>query len=138
MLWNEPAKLAPFPAASPFFGIEIPTDVTISRQVLAQPSLDLAAKSWANLTDGTPLVTAEKRGEGWLILVHTTASTEWSNLSLSGLFMSMLRRVLWLSRRVDSLGEKNQPLMPYELLNGFGVLSPPIASGTAIDLQGLE
>jgi hypothetical protein len=138
LLWNEPAKLATFPEASPFFGIEIPTDVTISRQVLAQPSLDLAAKSWANLTDGTPLVTAEKRGEGWLVLVHTTASTEWSNLSLSGLFMSMLRRVVWLSRRVDSLGEKTQPLMPYELLNGFGVLTPPIASVTAIDLQGLD
>ena len=91
LLWNEPAKLAPFPKSSPFFGIKISKDVTITRQVLARPSLDLAAKTWASLADGTPLVTAEKHGEGWLILVHTTASTEWSNLSLSGLFVAMLQ-----------------------------------------------
>ena len=38
-------------------------------------------KTWARLTDGTPLVTAEKRGKGWLVLVHTTADPEWSNLA---------------------------------------------------------
>jgi len=138
LLWSEPAKLAPFPESSPFFGIEIPKDVTITRQVLAQPSLDLTTKSWARLTDGTPLVTAEQRGEGWLVLVHTTASTEWSNLSLSGLFVEMLRRVVWLSRRVDSSGEKTQLLPPYELLDGFGALMPPYGSATAIDLQKLD
>ncbi|MEC8164734.1 MAG: hypothetical protein VX079_09235, partial [Pseudomonadota bacterium] len=138
LLWSEPAELAPFPESSPFYGIEIPKDVTITRQVLAQPSLDLNAKSWARLTDGTPLITAEQRGEGWLVLVHTTASTEWSNLSLSGLFVEMLRRVVWLNRRVDILGEKTQPLPPYELLDGFGALTPPYGLATAIDLQRLD
>ena len=138
LLWSEPAKLSPFPESSPFYGIEIPKDVTITRQLLAQPSLDLTAKSWARLTDGTPFVSAEQRGEGWLVLVHTTASTEWSNLSLSGLFVEMLRRVVWLSRRVDSSGEKTQPLPPYELLDGFGTLTPPYGAATAIDLQRLD
>ena len=30
--------------------------------------------------------------EGWIVLVHTTANAEWSNLALSGLFVEMLRR----------------------------------------------
>ncbi len=62
--WEQPAKLAPFAADSPFAGLAIPPDVTVSRQVLAEPDLDLAGKTWARLADGTPLVTAEKRGQG--------------------------------------------------------------------------
>ncbi|HEX9701287.1 MAG TPA: BatA domain-containing protein, partial [Rhodospirillales bacterium] len=90
MSWNVPAKLAPFEVSSPFHGLPIPADVTVQRQVLAQPALDLADKTWARLDDGTPLVTATKRGKGWLVLVHTTANAEWSNLPLSGLFVDML------------------------------------------------
>ena len=39
-------------------------DVTVSRQVLAEPTLDLGGKTWARLTDGTPLVTAEQARQG--------------------------------------------------------------------------
>ena len=85
--WEKPAKLAPFAPESPFAGLAIPADVTVARQVLAEPDLDLANKTWARLADGTPLVTAEKLGKGWTVLVHTTANTEWSNLALSGLFV---------------------------------------------------
>ena len=92
--WEQPAQLAPFAPESPFAGLAIPADVTVTRQVLAEPDLDLANKTWARLADGTPLVTAEKLGKGWTVLVHTTANTEWSNLALSGLFVEMLRRVV--------------------------------------------
>ena len=34
------------------------------RQVLAEPETGLAEKTWARLADGTPLVTAERRGKG--------------------------------------------------------------------------
>src|SRR5229473_264597 len=98
--WEKPAKLAPFAAESPFAGVDIPDDVTVSRQVLAEPTVDLGGKTWARLTDGTPLVTAEKRGKGWLVLVHTTADPEWSNLAISGLFVNMLRRIVALSQGV--------------------------------------
>lgn len=138
LLWSEPARLAAFDEGSPFFGLDVPTDVTISRQVLAQPSVDLAAKSWARLTDGTPLVTAEPRGEGWLVLVHTTASTAWSNLSLSGLFVEMLRRVVWLSRRVDTAGERLRPLAPFKTLDAFGRLTSPSGAASAIDPRHLD
>ncbi|MBV9522099.1 MAG: BatA domain-containing protein, partial [Alphaproteobacteria bacterium] len=107
--WEQPAHLAAFAPESPFAGLAIPDDVTVSRQVLAEPSLDLAGKTWARLTDGTPLVTGERRGQGWLVLVHTTGNPAWSNLSLSGLFVEMLRRTLALSQGVGGAGDVPLP-----------------------------
>src|SRR6266446_1223762 len=125
--WEKPAKLAPFAADSPFAGLAIPADVTVARQVLAEPDLDLAGKSWARLADGTPLVTAEKLGQGWTVLVHTTANAEWSNLALSGLFVEMLRRVVATSEGITAAGDGTLP--PMETLDGFGRLqhAPPTA-----------
>ena len=67
-------------------------DVVVHRQVLAQPGPGLTAASWARLADGTPLITGVQRGEGWLILVHTTANTTWSSLPLSGVFVDLMQR----------------------------------------------
>ena len=93
LTWSRPARLAPFDAQTPFFGLAVPEEVVVERQVLARPALDLADKTWARLEDGTPLVTAARRGEGWVVLFHVTANAEWSNLPLSGLFVDMLRRL---------------------------------------------
>ena len=125
--WEQPAKLAPFAPDSPFAGLAIPADVTVSRQVLAEPDLDLASKTWARLADGTPLVTADKRGQGWIVLVHTTANADWSNLALSGLFVEILRRIEVTSQGVTEAGE--DALAPIETLDGFGRLqrAPPTA-----------
>jgi hypothetical protein len=125
MSWEKPAHLAEFPGTSPFAGLAVPADVTVSQQVLAEPSVDLAAKTWARLTDGTPLVTAEKRGKGWLVLVHTTANTAWSNLALSGLFVDMLRRLVILGQGVEATGDAVLP--PWQVLDGFGHLAAPQA-----------
>jgi hypothetical protein len=132
--WEKPARLAPFAADSPFAGLAIPADVTVARQVLAEPDLDLANKSWARLADGTPLVTAEKLGQGWTVLVHTTANAEWSNLALSGLFVEMLRRIVGMSQGIAAVGEGALP--PIETLDGFGRLqhAPP----TARPISGAE
>ncbi len=132
--WENPATLAPFDQTSPFAGLEIPKDVTISRQVLAEPALDLAGKTWARLTDGTPLVTAEKRGKGWLVLVHTTADPQWSTLGISGLFVDMLRRVVAVSQGVS--GDSDKPLPPVETLDGFGRLAPASAYAGTIPAGG--
>jgi hypothetical protein len=125
--WETPAKLAPFAPDSPFAGLAIPADVRVSRQVLAEPDLDLANKSWARLADGTPLVTGEKLGLGWTVLVHTTANAEWSDLALSGLFVQMLRRIVAMSQGVAAAS--NGELAPVETLDGFGRLqhAPPNA-----------
>jgi len=96
--WEQPARLAPFTPDSPFAGLVVPVEVTVSRQVLAEPDLDLATKTWARLADGTPLVTADRRGQGLIVLVHTTANADWSNLALSGLFVEMLRRTVAMSQ----------------------------------------
>ena len=51
-------------------------------------------KSGRGFADGTPLVTASRQGEGWIVLFHVTANSDWSNLPLSGLFVEMLRRAV--------------------------------------------
>ena len=79
---------------SPFRGLAVPDDVKVNRQVLADPTVASEAEIWATLADGTPLVTAAKRGQGFIVLFHVTANSDWSNLPLSGLFVEMLRRVV--------------------------------------------
>jgi hypothetical protein len=132
--WEKPARLAPFTADSPFAGLAIPSDVTVSRQVLAEPTIDLGGKTWARLTDGTPLVTGEKRGKGWLVLVHTTADPEWSNLAISGLFVGMLRRIVGLSHGVANARDVTLP--PVETLDGFGRLQHAPATAMTIAAGG--
>ncbi len=133
--WSEPAALARFAAASPFTGLAIPAEVLVNRQVLAEPSPQLAALTWASLADGTPLVTAAAHGSGRLVLFHVTANADWSNLPLSGLFVDMLRRIIELSAGVASVADETL-LAPAETLDGFGALSAPPPA--AIGLTGTE
>ncbi len=137
MSWTRPQRVAPFEASSPFFALETPADVLVDRQVLAEPSLDLAAKTWATLEDGTPLVTAERRGEGWLVLVHTSANTQWTNLPLSGLFAAMMKRLVLLAEGADA-GLAEVLLAPLATLDGFGVPGPPPRAATAVEGGDLD
>ena len=134
MSWAAPAKLLPFEETSPFSGLNTPPDVRVQRQVLAEPALDLNQKTWARLSDGTPLITAEKRGRGWLVLVHTTANTDWSNLPLSGLFVDILRRIVGLSAGVVS-EDQTALLPPSQTLDGYGRLGAPSADAISISAR---
>ena len=138
LTWDEPARLAPFPENSPFGGLAIPREVVIERQVLAQPSLELSERTWARLTDGTPLVTAEPREQGWLVLVHTTANTDWSNLSLSGLFVSMLQRLVDVSQGIARSDSGGAALPPVALLDGFGQLGGVAPQAASLDAESLR
>jgi hypothetical protein len=122
--WERPAPLAAFPEGSPFEGLRVPPDVTVSRQVLAEPSIDLAERTWARLGDGTPLVTGGRRGEGWVVLVHTTAGPDWSDLPLSGLYVEMLRRLTAMAEGVAGV-RTGVALSPVEVLDGRGRLVEP-------------
>ena len=93
MSWGAPKTLAPFDKDSPFFGLPVPDDVRVSAQVMAQPDPTLAERVIATLSDGTPLVTRKRLGQGQIVLFHVTANAEWSSLPLSGLFVSMLERL---------------------------------------------
>jgi len=61
MSWETPKRLADFEPSSPFYGLAVPAEVTVSRQILAEPDPGLSAQTWARLADGTPLVTFERR-----------------------------------------------------------------------------
>ncbi len=142
MSWDTPKTLAPFERRSPFFGLDVPAEVTVARQVLAEPDPGLPAKTLAQLSDGTPLVTAMRLGKGMTILFHVTADTTWSNLPLSGLFVDMLRKIVALSGETakdasPELGAEQQAegerLAPAKrTLDGFGVFGPPPASAKPI------
>ncbi|MDM8166121.1 DUF4159 domain-containing protein [Roseovarius sp.] len=124
MSWGEPKSLAPFPEESPFFGLEISDDVTVSAQVMAQPDPTLASRVIAQLTDGTPLVTRKRIGAGQVVLFHVTANAEWSTLPLSGLFVQMLERLAVSSAvALPDLSEmQGTTWQPIEVLDGFGTL----------------
>ncbi len=126
MAWNQPQHLASFPLASPFNGLGVPGEVTVSRQILAEPSAELADRAWARLTDGTPLVTAKQNGGGWIVLFHITASPAWSSLPLSGLYVDMLKRLLALSAGTPTASlARLSSLAPMNVLDGFGRPQPP-------------
>lgn len=131
--WSKPASLAPFPAASPFVGLAVPKDVFVKRQVLAEPDIELGGRTWARLSDGTPLVTGAKRGNGYVVLFHVSANTSWSNLALSGLYVDMLNRLLLLAAGIPNDGEiAAAPLPPSQLLDGFGRLGAAPTSITPL------
>lgn len=126
--WQAPAKLAAFDQSSPFAGLGLAEDVVVQRQVLAEPALVAEARVWARLEDGTPLVTARRKGEGWLVLFHITANADWSNLPLSGLFVEMLQRLVERSGGVAGGQDVNGgSLAAIATLDGTGALGSPPA-----------
>ncbi len=125
--WTEPQTLAPFSEDSPFAGITVPDDVTVKRQVLADPRGNLAGRVWAQLADGTPLVTARSEGEGWIVLFHVTANAEWSNLALSGLYVDMLRRLIDLAQGTATAEDAatGSTLAPHLMIDAQGHFTVP-------------
>ncbi len=125
MSWGEPKTLAPFSDDSPFAGLDIPEDVTVSAQVLAQPDPELAARVIAALGDGTPLVTRKSLGAGQVILFHVTANADWSTLPLTGLFVEMLERLAVLSAMAAPDAEilAGTTWQPVQVLDAFGRIS---------------
>jgi hypothetical protein len=115
------------------------------------------AQIWARLADGTPLVTASSRGEGWIVLFHVTANSDWSNLPLSGLFVEMLRRAVNMGpSKVDATsGDRSQAgaepskpasqtaapasaLPPIQTLDGYGQLTPPPARAAPLSADQID
>jgi hypothetical protein len=131
--WDRPQSLTAFSRESPFNGMLVPNDVTVQRQVLAEPDASLSDHTWATLGDGTPLVTAAKHGKGLIVLFHVTADTSWSDLPLSGAFVDMLKRIVGLSGAVSSTEADAQSgtanardaIPPTRVLDGFGAFEPP-------------
>jgi hypothetical protein len=145
--WATPQPLAPFGDDGLFAGLTPPAEVLVNKQVLADPAgLGPDVKVWARLKDGTPLVTAGRRGNGQVIFFHVTANSDWSNLPLSGLFVEMMRRIASLggtggageSLVGDGKGSTSdapttiEVLAPLQVLDGFGLLKNPPPTTQAI------
>jgi hypothetical protein len=132
--WEKPQALAAFSRESPFAGMTVPGDVTVNRQVLAEPEAGLSERTWATLADGTPLVTGARRGKGMVALFHVTADTRWSDLPLSGAFVDMLKRIVALSGTTvatehDANAARERETLPAaRVLDGFGAFTAPSAS----------
>jgi hypothetical protein len=131
LTWEKPQHLASFAADGPFAGLSAPRDVTVNRQVLAEPDAVLATKTWASLEDGTPLVTGERRGKGLVSLFHISADMRWSDLPMSGSFVEMLRRIVDISGYTAKPGAgvagegSAETVAPLRTLDGFGAFGPP-------------
>lgn len=136
--WETPQALGSFSGDGPFAGLPLPNDIEVNRQILAEPDADLPARTWAALTDGTPLVTGRQDGKGLLALFHVTGDTTWSNLPLSGAFLTMLERLVELSPTPSAdlpgdgatAGARSpataaETLPALRTLNGFGELGSP-------------
>ena len=151
--WDKPQPLAAFTRDSPFNGMAVPNDVTVTRQVLAEPDATLSDNTWATLADGTPLVTAAHRGKGLIVLFHVTGDTRWSNLPLSGTFVDMLKRITDLAGTANvaesgsgagaedgngKIAAVREAVPPSRVLDGFGafVSPPPTARPVPTDYAG--
>jgi hypothetical protein len=143
--WDKPQPLAAFSHESPFNGMPVPNDVTVTRQVLAEPDAALSDNTWATLADGTPLVTAARRGKGLIVLFHVTGDTRWSDLPLSGTFVEMLKRIVALAGTTNVADAGNakpknahEVAPPSRVLDGFGgfIAPPPTARPVPTDFAG--
>ena len=140
--WQEPQPIGTFPPASPFAHVAVPPDVRVERQVLADPEALRDAQVWAELRDGTPLVTAATRGMGRIVLFHVTADPRWSNLPLSGAFVEMLGAIVQTAGTVappvegapaaDVEVAAAAPWQPVQVLDGFGDLGDPDPAATLV------
>ncbi|UXS32306.1 DUF4159 domain-containing protein [Agrobacterium tumefaciens] len=136
--WAEPQPLADFPNFGAFAGMPKADGVLVKRQVLAEPTPDLAERTWASLADGTPLVTTRTVEAGRIVLFHVSAEASWSDLPISGHFVDMLRRIVQLSKAGGASANANAPaaaLPPFRLLTAEGALSAEIGAARPLEMR---
>ena len=113
-------------------------DVTVSRQVLAEPDAGLPGPDLGALDDGTPLVTADRRGKGTIVLFHVTGRHDLVEPAAVGPVRRHAAPRRGAQRRGDArrrqtrrraahaaAGTEAAALAPTRILDGFGTLGPP-------------
>ncbi len=141
LTWEDPQNISEFTPDSPFFGLAIPQDIEVKRQVMAEPGAETDSRTWARLEDGSPIVTSREEGFGRIVLFHVTAHPEWSNIPVSGLYVEMLKRLLSLARSSASAngpGATTGDWAPERVLNGYGRLMSPGIFAKPIPFDGFE
>ena len=144
MSWEKPQDIVSPPASSPLAGLQIDQDAKVSRQVLAEPDGDITAKTWASLSDGTPLITAAAKGKGLIILVHVTANADWSNIPLTGTFLNLIEKIVAMapaagSGAASSTGQNQRGAFSQTAsLSGTGELLAPDSTLQALSQTQIE
>lgn len=141
LTWEEPQNISEFTPESPFFGLDIPEDIQVQRQVMAEPGAETDSRTWARLEDGSPIVTSREEGFGRIVLFHVTAHPEWSNIPVSGLYVDMLKRLLSMARSssaANAPGASSGDWAPERVLNGYGRLMSPGIFTKPIPFDGFE
>jgi len=137
MSWTTPQRLSSFAKNSAFADLPPPRDIKINREILADPDPELLDKTWVSLEDGTPLVTATKRGKGTLVFIHTSPDPSWSNIAFSGFFVEFLKRMVDFSHFDSSniaLNFGKEPLAPWRVVTSDGRLSDDTGSAQPLIL----
>ena len=118
--------------------MKIPAEVTVSREVLAEPSVDLSDRSWARLKDGTPLVTAVQKAKAGLFCFMSPPGQHGRRCH-SPACVDMLRRLTDLAggAHPNDLGtDANAVFPPLMTMDGFGHLQKPPAD--VLPIRGSE
>lgn len=134
---NEYAGIGRFDPSSPLRGIQRDVSAEIHKQIMVEPGPDVSSKIWASLDDGTPLISADQRGEGRVVLFHTSANTAWGEFSLSDNFVDILLEVVSSSKSIqnsDALELTDLP--PFLTMNGYGSIENP--PPYAVNLQSKD
>ena len=124
--WDQPGKLAAFPADSPFTRLAIGDNITVSRHFLADLKDTQPHQIWAELQNGAPLVVAKRIGKGQVVQFLLPALPSWSKLPISGLFVQMIERLAARAARREPVptGDKAR-LQARFVLDGFGIRREP-------------
>ena len=132
MSWEEPKALAEFDATSPFFGLPASKEVTVQRQVLAEPDPGLADKTWARLSERHAARDGGTARQGADRAVSRQRRRQLVDLPISGLFVEMLKRISAIAGESAPSGSERSEmaadpsaLAPMRLLDGFGALGAP-------------
>jgi hypothetical protein len=128
--------LAPFADSSPLAGMKAPANLSVHTRILPETTPGGPAPGteiWAEFEDGVPFISAKHEGEGWTVLVHSTAGMDWSNLPLADdFFLEMMKSMIARSKSASSEAEIKKKLPPLSVLDAEGRLGP--AKSSAIQL----
>ncbi len=119
LTWARPQGLGSA-TAGPLAGLAAPADAQVRRLAAYAGGAPAGVQVWASLADGSPLVTAARRGRGWLVLAHLEATPGGSDLPLTGAFVELLGRLARLGLPLEAASASPGPWTPERLLDGFG------------------
>ena len=122
--WNDKG-VGTFDTNSPFYGLELGDDVQINRLAVFEMGGE-QPEIWAQMKDKSPLVSAKKLGNGYVVLVHTGLMGGWSNLGLTKHLYEILERVLLRAQNIGLPATSlppTQAMQPIATIDGDGKIN---------------